>query len=285
MFLESGYVQFLPQQGFPSEVNERLTVGNNQIILSFAIVGGFSIISAAVWLFANLVNKRRVAMDVAGRLILVFSDQQLVTGIALLATAQMKICNISTYHYVTALILATISGSVHMMTLYILKDYMKKHTLVKSCRILGILTHYALSLVGLGNVWQTPVTDSRWPVSCLRAKSAFNPTPSIGYPKVVFNVVKLSIIVIYLGSVPSWSRISTDSFILCFFFANIVFVLLVEILKVRAKIKPYLDGNEDAWGFGQVMSNILLLVCFFSILEFYSGRLINVLRYGILSAC
>jgi hypothetical protein len=51
---------------------------------------------------------------IASRLILNLSNQQLLTGIALLIAAQIKSRDISGYHYITTVMLATMSSSLHM---------------------------------------------------------------------------------------------------------------------------------------------------------------------------
>lgn len=108
-------------------------------------------------------------MGVVHKLTLGFSSQHLVTGIALLITAHAKSCEISTYHYITALMLATISSSAHVVTLHALKEYMEKYPVVAIFRIVGIAIHYALTMKGWINIRHVLtglVTDSRLSIRC-----------------------------------------------------------------------------------------------------------------------
>ena len=252
-----------------------------------------SIISAGVWLIANHFTacefrdgKARFTIEVIERLILGFSDQQLVTGIALLATVQMKICEISVYHYLTVLMLGTISGCIHMMTLYILKGYFKTTKLATWWRFAGIITHIVLSVVALVNIspllHSRILVDLRWPLRCLGHKLLPSYPSANDYSLTYIKFLWPSILIIISGSVTSWWRITLNRFILRWAFSFFAFIFFgVWILKVRTEMKKFLDGNENTWGFGQIMPNILLLVNLFSAIEFYSGKSFNLSDFRI----
>src|ERR1700734_1263414 len=60
------------------------------------------------------------------RFILGLSDQQLVTGLAILITGYYLHCKISYYHFNLVINLAWFSSTTHLATLLALKEYFKK---------------------------------------------------------------------------------------------------------------------------------------------------------------
>ena len=128
-------------------------------------------------------------------LILGFSDQQLVTGIALLVTAQIKICDISKYHYETTLLLATISSGVHMMTLIVLRGYLLKHKAVLVFRVLATVVHSALTLMMILKVLLSTHNETeanaRWPLRCFYSEISHitYSYPREGYPISVYRLI------------------------------------------------------------------------------------------------
>jgi flagellar biogenesis protein FliO len=61
--------------------------------------------------------------------------------------------------------------------------------------------------------------------------------------------------------------------VLASFFLNLVVAIaglifsIVLVFKLRAEVKPYLNGSEDEWGFGQIVAILLLIVLLFLVLE------------------
>src|SRR5262245_1677274 len=133
------------------------------------IANGLTILCTIIWFVARIINARSdnrrfywpqslceyalmLIMRITRRLILSLGGQQLVSGIALLATAQIKICTISAYHYVTTVMLATMSSSVHMMTLIVLVTYLKQHLWAAFGRFVGIAAHFGQTWVAVSTI-------------------------------------------------------------------------------------------------------------------------------------
>jgi hypothetical protein len=237
----------------------------------------------------------QLTVGVMHKLTLGFSTQQLVTGIALLITAHARSCDISTYHYITALLLATMSSSAHGVTLHVLKEYMEKYSLVAWLRIGGIIIHYVLILMGwikIKAVLTGQVTDSRLFIRCSYGDS--DTRSVVSYPtNILMWAFYLSLIIwiwsmtscfavfkVYLPDrVVEWSKAPYFAVfgvyllpgILVAFTKSVLIFLLVYILRARDKMGPHLDSSENTWGFGQIMQNLLLFVWIFSMLEFYSS--------------
>ena len=89
--------------------------------------------------------------------VLIFSDQQIVTGIALLASGYSQLPGgLDTYHWQILVYLAWFSSFTHLTTLTVLRRYFQDHPAIRLWRI--ILMVVTVSLLGIallptGNQW------------------------------------------------------------------------------------------------------------------------------------
>ncbi|CAK1364616.1 unnamed protein product [Cercospora beticola] len=108
--------------------------------------------------------------------ILTLSDQQIVTGIAILGAGFYGLRNgtISVYHFQIVIYLAWMSSSVHLSALTILRPWLYHHRGVLAWRLIGMLTLLAMLLVAL-----VPTVSNSWAVISVRP-----PVPGpIPYPE------------------------------------------------------------------------------------------------------
>ncbi|KAH0840964.1 hypothetical protein FOPE_06436 [Fonsecaea pedrosoi] len=84
---------------------------------------------------ATMENRNRVLTG----FILTLSDQQLVTGLAILITGYSQRCEISGYHFVIIANLAWFSSTTHLSTLAILRYYLINHPVLKVWRMIGMI--------------------------------------------------------------------------------------------------------------------------------------------------
>jgi len=87
---------------------------------------------------------------VVTRFILALSDQQLVTGLAILAGTVANQCTLSGYDFKMAFSLAWFSSITHLATLDVLRDYLIKHRTVRKWRIWGMVGMLILLIYFLG---------------------------------------------------------------------------------------------------------------------------------------
>ena len=78
------------------------------------------------------------------RFILALSDQQLVTGLAILIGAIANWCRITLYEFQMATCLAWFSMTTHLLTLDILKGYFIRHRTLRHWRVVGVVLNLLL---------------------------------------------------------------------------------------------------------------------------------------------
>lgn len=93
------------------------------------------------------------------KFVLSLSDQQIVTGIAIMAAGLRGLAKdtISTYHYQIVLYLAWLSSSVHLSAISLLTPYLSKYNGLRTWRLIGMLTLFVMLLVGL-----VPTISDNW---------------------------------------------------------------------------------------------------------------------------
>jgi hypothetical protein len=105
---------------------------------------------------------------VLDRLVLGFSDQQLITGFAMILIGLIKIRTVSSYHFFLVLSLAMLSCSIHMTSVLSLRRYFQSHPEVAKARI-AIMLLFAVLLSAALLFSQAPFPfgmDVKCPVVC-----------------------------------------------------------------------------------------------------------------------
>jgi len=82
--------------------------------------------------------------------VLAQSDQQLVTGTAIIIAGFMKPCSTDMYHFQIVAALAWFSASTHLASLQLLKDYLIKHTIVRNLRVVVMFLVLLITAQTLG---------------------------------------------------------------------------------------------------------------------------------------
>lgn len=118
--------------------------------------------------------KREFWKKVLERLVLGFSDQQLVTGTSILIVgfARFPASNgqISGYHFSLVTYIAWFSSSTHLITIFTLREYFRhpKHSVLRIIRLIGIGVMGVLFLVSLIFTSRFPSeTFGNCPAECL----------------------------------------------------------------------------------------------------------------------
>ena len=90
--------------------------------------------------------------------VLMFSDQQLVTGIAILVSGYAQLpCGLSSYHWQMIVYLAWFSSLTHLTTLTVLRQYFRKNPAARLWR--AVLMLLMVTLLGIALL---PTGDSWW---------------------------------------------------------------------------------------------------------------------------
>lgn len=106
-----------------------------------------------------------------GKFILALSDQQLVTGLAVLIAGFVSPCSMSMYHFNIIAALGWFSSTTHLSTLAVLRVYFIEHPRLRNWRVVAMLFVLAL-LITAQVVTGASTLDNSLPVRCAFTQSS-----------------------------------------------------------------------------------------------------------------
>jgi hypothetical protein len=131
------------------------------------------------------------------KFILSLSDQQLVTGLAILIASLSNRCRVSIYEFRVVVSLAWFSSTTHQSTLRVLQHYFFANEVVRNWRIFGMVSLMIMLIFAL--IAQTGVAPQTTPLQCGldNLQGAWNlsavSNPVLGNEPSIFNMIIISI--------------------------------------------------------------------------------------------
>lgn len=279
-------------------------------------------------------ERRELWTPIIESLVLALSDQQLLTGIAIIVTACMKHCSISAYHFTIAFDLAWFASSTHLNSLDVLQVRLAERPSSRNwrvCLMLAIAFALAVASILQGNQYwyayyyspaQCLFSDlrgnysgdaARWsvanllflvfsysaailslyevgildylfyeiPVNKLKSvqhtvrfkRSVWASTG--GFASVIARISLSPVDILLLGAVKSYVGIAAllGSTTCSLLFGVGWFTYLLWGLISDRDIPPsQLNGDENEWGFGQIVPVLLLSSIILTFRELYIGE-------------
>ena len=237
------------------------------------------------------------------KLLASFSDQQIITGIAIQIVGLAQIEALVTYHFFIVWTVASLSTTTHMITLVALKREWRKDPFIRGMRIALMAISLALVVTyGIINIVSLAKGLRRTlPVACLFVNTpnssdrftnkALTTLPSLS---VLIGItcsapVLFALAVAILG--PEWFWLSRKAKLSEFHFEKAskwVALFLQVVLAVVVGFQCFIvitssaafggkidylanESNEVTWSFGQVLPIILLLLPILSAIEVFRG--------------
>lgn len=131
------------------------------------------------------------------KIVIMLSDQQIVTGISVLTATYAKRCTINVYHWQVVVYLAWMSSGTHLITLSVLREQLREKCILRVSRVIGMLilfvmlsiaiaptaseTYYNIisgTLDSSGNVWHGHASKhysaSGVPLACFWSRKYWN---------------------------------------------------------------------------------------------------------------
>lgn len=249
---------------------------------------------------------------VLDRLILGFSDQQLVTGLAVLIIGLSRIDLISTYHFYVIESLAMFSCGCHMASVVTLRRYFQEHPLLASIRVGAMLIFAILLSVSMLYAGTTLSDEININLPCPLRCTA---TSQSGITRFVALILTFLLIFAYYsalayvfpgGTVAFQSWLVTKPIVFLelalqsisgghcgyqfhesfrhwrapvnaigfTFFCQCLWSLVSfsAAMIVKLRGEQVLSGSENDWSFGQILAVLMIVLPFLGAAEVYIGN-------------
>jgi hypothetical protein len=147
---------------------------------------------------------REQKVEALTRFILTLSDQQIVTGLAILIGAMANICRLSSYEFGVVVSLAWFSSATHIATLDVLQEYFRRQYILYICRAIAMVILLGCLIFGLIiGIW-TNLVPGATPLACVnwtlkgRIDSKVYPDVPYAWSDYAFNILPNVVAVFYL---------------------------------------------------------------------------------------
>ena len=118
-----------------------------------------------------------IPAEVIPRIVLLLSDQQLITATAIFVAAYGDICEIDAFHFSNVYYMGGASFLIHQVTVMVIHDQLKPHPVMRAWRMLWVIAVFALVFAANITHWsayesESSATDTRTglPVACTLGK-------------------------------------------------------------------------------------------------------------------
>ncbi|KAF2430795.1 hypothetical protein EJ08DRAFT_588420 [Tothia fuscella] len=251
------------------------------VLLSFIITAGLSIILSSIIILYELLRKSGEA-KIFRKLLLSFSDQQILTGIGIQSVGLAKMQSMVPYHFFIIWMLSLLSTATHLATLLALVNDFKRDWILRWLRQFLMFINLVLSCVFGIFVLQAVMKDldQTLPIACVwqlpSHKAQSNAAISIAGTIAVIagNVLVFVFGVWYLHSqTKRWLKIfQVVGLIILFASAAGATIRVILLSQAFGTPSVNLDGTgEREWSFGQLLPILLLLLPLVSAVEIYRG--------------
>ena len=252
-------------------------------------------------------SKRRFWLRVLDRLILGFSDQQLVTGICILLIGFISICRISNYHFLIINNLGMFSCSSHLASVLSLRRYFQEHPTVAKIRITATSIFAILLATSVVLVGFIPLSVNLKCSAICAAKGSFS-----SLPRILGIIMALYLIVAYWAALAyvfpnaeikfmTWFNTKPAQWLekalgpmgvgyhfqerfmhykpipalrVSFFLQFLWWVASLGASSwVRAEGGKVVGGSEAIWTFGQMLALLMITLPFLTAAEIYLGMI------------
>lgn len=254
-------------------------------LLSFIITNLLSLLLSAIIILLGL--RKSTSAPICRKLLLSFSDQQIVTGIGIQSIGLAKIRHMVPYHFFIVWLLSLLSTATNLSTLLALVNDFKRDWVLRWLRQLLMFINMLLSIVSGIFILQTVTKnlEPRLPIACVWEVESRGPASNAGLSiagtiaVIAGNVIVFIMATLYLHNKknPRWLK-SVQVVGLIALVAMGVGATVRVVMESQAFGNPpealHLTGpSEKSWSFGQLIPLLLLVLPIINTVEIIRGEI------------
>ncbi|KAF7515249.1 hypothetical protein G7054_g14670 [Neopestalotiopsis clavispora] len=257
------------------------------VLLSFIVTAAVAIALSVSLVFQEQFAKRAKTSLIRRKLLNSYSDQQILTGIAIQSVGLVKMHVMIPYHFFIIWMLSLLSMAVHNATLLALVHDFRRDWVLRWLRQFLMFVNLALSCVYGGFVLkavQSDLTNSTLPIACVwDPEAAKADTTGTNVSLSYFGTIAVIAVNTIVFGAATWYLHSRDQKF--YRITQILGLVLMTASAVGATVRvatlsqafgepsvPLADEGERSWSFGTLLSLILLLLPVISVIEILRGE-------------
>jgi heme/copper-type cytochrome/quinol oxidase subunit 4 len=268
----------------PPTVQTDAGVAGAGTLLSFIITNFVSLILSSIIILLGL--RKSTSAPICRKLLLSFSDQQIITGIGIQSVGLAKMKNMVPYHFFIIWLLSLLSTATNLTTLLALVNDFKRDWVLRWLRQFFMLVNMLLGVLSGIFILQSVVKnlEPRLPIACVwevekRGSSSNAVLSVIGTIAVITGqviVFILSTLYLHSRSNPRWLKsVQVVGLIILVTMCIGATVRVVMVSQAFGKVPEgvNLEGrSEKDWSYGQLLPLLLLVMPFVSLVEVVRGE-------------
>ncbi|OCK76691.1 hypothetical protein K432DRAFT_359925 [Lepidopterella palustris CBS 459.81] len=267
----------------PSEAKTDAGVAGAGVLLSFIITNGLALLLSAYIIILNL--RKSSEAKIVRKLLLSFSDQQIITGIGIQSIGLAKMETMIPYHFFIVWMLSLLSTSTHLATLLALVNDFKRDWVLRWLRQFLMFINLILSSVFGIFVLKSVMKNlaPALPIGCVWTLPSKNTPSNAGISiagtiaVIAGNCIVFALCTWYLHNRNNqkWLKIIQVAGMLVLIATGIGATIRVILLSQAfgTPSVPLEDTGEKDWSFGQLLPLLLLLLPLISAIEIFRGEM------------
>lgn len=269
----------------PSEASTDAGVAGPGVLLSFIISAALSLLLSSTIILTE--SSRNTAAKVLRKLLLSFSDQQIITGIGIQSVALAKTQSMVPYHFFMVWMLSLLATATHIATILALVSDFKRDWVLRWLRQFFMFVNLALSMVSGTFILESVMRDlpPTLPIACVWDVPSSSPhtAASNAAISVAGTIAVMGGNLLFFG-VGVWYFHVRDPNQKLRRIAQVAGLLVLMGIGAGAAIRVMLlsqafgkpsvrlaDGGEREWSFGQLLPLLMLLLPLVSGVEILRG--------------
>ena len=254
-------------------------------LLSFIITNLIALILSAIIVLLGL--RKSTSFPVLRRLLLSFSDQQIITGIGIQSVGLAKMKTMVPYHFFIIWLLSLLSTATNLTTLLALVNDFKRDWVLRWLRQFFMLVNMLLGVLSGIFILQTVVKnlEPQLPIACVwevdargsSSNTALSVTGTIAVIAGQVIVFVCATLYLHTRTNPRWMK-SVQVVGLIILTAMCVGAT-VRVIQVSQAFGTVPDGinlvgrSEKDWSYGQLLPLLLLVLPVMSLVEVLRGEI------------
>ncbi|KAH7000031.1 hypothetical protein EDB80DRAFT_896499 [Ilyonectria destructans] len=257
-------------------------VAGTGILLSFMITALLAIILSSSVIFGEFRGKDSI---IRRKLLNSYSDSQIMQGIGIQSVGLAKMNTLVPYHFFLIWMLSLLSMATHNATLLALVHDYRRDWVIRWMRQFLMFVNLALSCISGVFVLEAVskgLDDKTLPIACVWQVKG-NGAPSTAGLSFVGTIAVIAGNVVIFALATWYLHNRSQKF---YKLIQITGLVLMTAIAIGAAIRIILlsqafgnpsvelsDQNEKTWGFGQLLSMLLLIMPLVSVIEIYRGEI------------